>query len=80
MNKEAVLRHLTEAAQQLASTIDRIRVDPGYGLEEYRVEMGHLYHHLNTAWNGRDCTDEQSRNIKQFYGWRKFPDESELFL
>jgi hypothetical protein len=44
--------------------------------------MGHLYHHLNTAWNGRDQTDEQHRRCtdEDFARFRKFPKEEELYL
>ena len=80
MNKRAILFHLAEAAEQLTKTINSIKTAPEYAFEEYQVEMSHLYHHLNTAWNGRDCTDEEDRAATKFDEWRKFPDNSELFL
>jgi hypothetical protein len=59
MNKHAILSNLTEALEQLRSTIENIKTDPEYEIGTYKVEMSHLYHHLNTAWNGRNCTDEE---------------------
>ena len=80
MNNKAILAHLTEAADQLQKTIEGLKNDAGYDSETYRVEMSHLYHHLNTAWNGRNCTDEEYRSATNFHEWRKFPDNGDLLL
>ena len=80
MNKRAILSDLNEAAEQLRTTIEQLKSDDNYGFEEYQVEMSRLYHHINTAWNGRNATDEEFRLAKKFDQWRKFPDTSELFL
>ena len=82
MNKDVILFHLTEGLEQLQETMEAIRNDPEYEIEEYRLDMGHLYHHLNTAWNGRDSTDEEHRECADvdFHRLRKFPKEDELYL
>ena len=82
MNRNVVLFHLREAAQQLNETIQSLASDGAYGAEEFQVEMGHLYHHVNTAWNGRHQTEEQFRKCTDadFAQFRKFPNQSELFL
>ena len=82
MNRSVVLFHLREAAEQLNGTIQSLGGDGDYGAEEFQVDMGHLYHHLNTAWNGRDQTDEQHKQCTDvdFARFRKFPNESDLFL
>jgi hypothetical protein len=82
MNTKAMLSNLTEGLEQLQHTIEAIKSDPEYGIEEYRVEMGHLYHHLNTAWNGRDATEQEYKECaaSDFNRWRKFPQEDELLL
>jgi phosphatidylinositol kinase/protein kinase (PI-3 family) len=82
MNRSVVLFHLREAAEQLNETIRTLASDSDFGTEEFQVEMGHLYHHLNTAWNGRDQTDEQFQKCtdQDFARFRKFPNESGLFL
>ncbi len=81
MNRSVVLFHLREAAEQLNRTIQSLAGDRDYGTEEFQVEMGHLYSHLNTAWNGRDQSDEQFEKCtdQDFERFRKFPNESELF-
>lgn len=82
MNRAAVLFHLREAAEQLSDTIRSLEGAADYGTDELRVEMGHLYHHLNTAWNGREQTDEEFNTCtdESFKQLRRFPPESELFL
>ncbi len=82
MNRQIVSFHLREAAEELNRTIAELERDESYDLEEFRVAMGHLYHHLNTAWNGRDQTDEEFAECtdESFQRFRKFPSESELFL
>jgi hypothetical protein len=80
MNKDFLLSHLSEALEQLTAMIENIKSDPEYEIGEFKVEISHVYHHLNTSWNGRDCTDEQWRTNENFASWRRFPDESNLFL
>ena len=80
MNRNVVLFHLREAAEQLKKTIQGLESAADYGPEEFEVEMGHLYHHLNTAWNGRNQTDKQFQKgtQKDFDRFRKFPKEKEF--
>lgn len=82
MNREAVLFHLREAKEELDRTIAEIASEVSYDSEEFQVAMSHLYHHLNTAWNGREASVEQHHECAQrdFDAWRKFPQESDLFL
>jgi hypothetical protein len=82
MNRSVALFHLREASEQLNQTIQNLESRGAYGIEEFQVEMGHLYHHLNTAWNGRDQTDAQHAKCtdEDFKRFRQFPKESELFL
>jgi len=82
MNRNGVLFHLREAVEQLNATIKNLESNGEYGREEFQVEMGHLYHHWNTAWNGRDQTDAEFEKCAgdAFNRIRRFPKESELFL
>jgi hypothetical protein len=36
-----------------------------------------MYHHLNSAWNGRNATDEQWRECtdEDYQKWQKFPQD-----
>jgi hypothetical protein len=82
MNRNVVLFHLHEAAEQLNETIQKLEGSADYATEEFQVDMGHLYHHLNTAWNGRDQTDDEFAKCTDdsFKRFRQFPKASELFL
>jgi hypothetical protein len=82
MNKEAVLFHLKEALEELQKTIREIETEEDYGRGDFTVGMGHLYHHLNTAWNGQEATRDRHRDCaeKDFADWRKFPKDSDLML
>ena len=82
MNRNAVLFHLREANEELDRTIDEVFATPDYGQGEFVVAMSHLYGHLNTAWNGRDASEERHRECSQadFDTWRKFPPDEELWL
>ena len=82
MNRDAILFHLGEAKEQLDETIADLKSDADYDFGDFKVAVSHLYHHINTAWNGRDASAERHRECSQedFGTWRKFPDESELFL
>lgn len=82
MNKEAILFHLREAKEELDRIIHELETDPEYEYGAFLVNMGHLYHHLNTAWNGQDASRERHRDCVQedFDSWRKFPTNAELLL
>jgi len=58
MNKSYVLYNLREAQAQLAQLIAGLESDPGYGYGDFMPDMSHLYHHVNTAWNAQDATEE----------------------
>jgi len=75
MNREWVLFHLREAATELDSIIREIQDDPSYGYGAFSVDMAHLYHHLNTAWNSKAESAERVKLCSQedFDAWRRFP-------
>lgn len=82
MNRDAILFHLQEAKQELDRTIGNIESQTDYDHGEFVVAMNHLYSHLNTAWNGRNASEERHGECSQadFDAWRKFPPDEELWL
>jgi hypothetical protein len=82
MNRDAIIFHLREAKEELDRTITRVGGDSSFDFSEFQVAMSHLYHHLNTAWNGRDASRERHRDCAQsdFDTWRKFPADADLLL
>jgi hypothetical protein len=82
MNRRVVLFHLREAAEQLNRTVSDLERCAAYDDGLLEAAMGHIYHHLNTAWNGRNQTDKQFRDCfdHDFIQFQKFPKETEFGL
>ena len=75
MNKEWVLFHLKESKEAIGKMISEIETDPEYEYGNYLVDMGHLYHHINIAWNSRNATNNQVEpgTHEDFHKWNQFP-------
>jgi hypothetical protein len=82
MNKDYVLYNLDEAHKALGEIIADIRSNRDYDYGEYVVDMSHVYHHWNTAWNAREATKAAADECSEedFYRWRQFPSEEEIYL
>jgi hypothetical protein len=82
MNKEHVLFHIREATEALTNLTAEINSDPDYDSSNFRVDLSHVYHHLNSAWNGRDSVTSwgTSEHESHFDEWRKFPSNDEMIL
>lgn len=82
MNRESVLANLKEAKEELDRTITELESTPDYEYGDFVIAMGHLYHHLNTAWNTQDESVEATRECSDdnFQKWRKFPPSEDLML
>jgi hypothetical protein len=75
MNREYILYNLKAASEELTNTIKEIEDNETYEYGDYWVGIQHLYHHINTAWNARESTKEESDVCSEsnFYKWRTFP-------
>lgn len=73
MSTDYTLWNLRHAAEELASIIASVESEGDEGIDA--VAFGHLYHHLNTAWNAREATQDQADKCSEsdFYLWRDFP-------
>jgi len=82
MNKAWVIFHLKEAQEELNRTIIEIEKQDDYDFGEFVISMGHLYHHLNTAWNSKNASEAQVNNSTEddFFTWRRFPKDIEIYL
>jgi len=80
MNRDHILFHLHEAQEELERMITKIEVESKYDFGEFVVAMSHLYHHINTAWNGRDVSSQRAVkcNKEDFARWRQFPQDIDL--
>jgi hypothetical protein len=75
INKGWILFHHREAQEELTRTIAKIDAAESMDEIEFEIAMGHMYNHLNTAWNTRTASDQQisSQSPDDFYRWREFP-------
>jgi len=80
MNKEYIIYNLKEALEQLSMTINELETDKEYEFGDYKVQMEHLYHHINTAWNARNSSEKESIECseKNYEIWRQFPNDIEM--
>jgi hypothetical protein len=75
MNRNYVLWNLQEATHDLARMVDEMKADADYLESDLLIAMHHVYHHLNTAWNARNASDERAKECNgwDFNQWRQFP-------
>ena len=52
-----LMYELEDAHEHLGNLIRQIASDPGYGEEDFRVDLGHVYAHLNLAWHSRNVQE-----------------------
>jgi hypothetical protein len=76
VNRQLVLHHLAEAHEALSQLLEEARRDPDWGIGELSVELPHLYHHINTAWNARDSGNAVGEASEaEFRQWSAFPSD-----
>ncbi len=82
MNKDYALYNLSEAEKALGQLISEMKADPEYDYGNYVVDIAHIYHHLNTAWNARDASKAATDACSEedFYRWRQFPSTEDIYL
>jgi len=67
MNKRFILSNLTEAKEELEKTIQAIQSEEDYDFGDFHDGMAHAYHHIDSAWNGREISDTE---------WKEYSDET----
>jgi len=64
------LSDLEDAHEHLGNLIKEITANPEYGEPELRIDLGHVYAHLNRAWRRReiaeDFTDDEWATAGEF--------------
>ena len=70
-----LIYELDDLKEHLESLIDQMNNEGEISIEEYQIQIGHLYAHLNRAWNSRDATAEAVE--KNFETFTKFPNDIE---
>jgi hypothetical protein len=66
----ALMYELEDAQEHLARLISEMNKYPEYDESNLRVDLGHVFSHLNRAWHRRnvadDLDDESWRHASQF--------------
>jgi hypothetical protein len=79
VNRALMAYDLADAKEQLDEIVERFT--PGAEIDEhdFRVWFAHLYGHLNSAWNARNCTaqDRDLADGKQLDTLKQFPTDIE---
>lgn len=75
LNKDYIRFHLQEASEAALQIMADIESEQDYDIGSYIVDMTHLFHHANTAWNARFATSEQVAvcSEKDYEHWRQYP-------
>jgi hypothetical protein len=75
MNTRFIASNLKEAEQDLQRLTARAAAGEDISFEDFHVAMAHIYHHLNSAWNGRNITDAEWRECtdENYKKWESFP-------
>ena len=65
---------LEDAAEALAALLSEMNED-GFDEPELRVNLGHVYAHLNRAWHSRNATTSAALDPtdEQREAWTQFP-------
>ncbi len=80
MYKEFIVSELKEAKKELEQMIGEIEKDTDCDFNDYFIEIQHIYHHINKAWNMKKEDKETIKNCseKDFFRWSKFPSDIAL--
>jgi hypothetical protein len=66
----AFMYELEDAKEHLERLISNLESDPEYDDPNLRIDLGHVYSHLNRAWHRRnlkgDLNEEEWRKASQF--------------
>jgi hypothetical protein len=79
INRDYVLWHLREAMNALQGLIEDMESSPDYGDPEFKIDLSHVYLHVNTAWNARFASPDRTAMCSQedFDDWRQYPEDLE---
>jgi hypothetical protein len=80
MNTRFIASNLEEATEELHRLTARAKAGEEIPFEDFHVAMAHIYHHLNSAWNGRNITREEWQQCtdENYEKWQRFPQDLPL--
>jgi hypothetical protein len=67
----ALVQELDEAHEHLGALVQQMASEGRIDTEDFAVQLGHVYAHLNRAWNGRrapaaELSNEQGDVLSRF--------------
>lgn len=68
-----LMYELEDAKEHLASLIEAMDTEPDFDECELRIQLGHIYSHLNRAWHRRKADENLSEEAWQTAS--QFPDD-----
>jgi len=68
-----LLFDLDETQEHLKSLIDQMNENGRIDEEDYAVQLGHIFAHLNRAWNARSLSGEIPEG--EYAKYSRFPDD-----
>jgi hypothetical protein len=71
----SLMYELEDAHEHLGKLIIAMNTDADYGDEEFRIDLGHVYAHLNRAWNRRNNPEKIPED--QWSVASRFPEDLE---
>jgi hypothetical protein len=80
MTRDYVLWNLREAAEALTGLIAEMEGNPEYDQGQFELDLNHVYHHINTAWNARNASRDRTEACTEqdFQDWRQFPTDIDM--
>ncbi len=80
LNKDYIRWHLEEAAKEITNTLSEMESDSEWEIGDFFVEMRHLFHHVNSAWNARYSSEAEANECSEenFETWRQYPTDLEI--
>ncbi len=81
MNKEIVTSHLEESLNEIKKLLSKLSDSMEYTEDDFAADLDHIYHHLNTSWNGRKQNKEQFNSCTEsdVEMLRKYPNDSSFY-
>lgn len=70
-----LLTDLADAHEHLGALIREMQADPEYGEARFRIDLGHVYAHLNRSWRRRNIPEDFSE--AEWESAARFPEDME---
>jgi hypothetical protein len=72
-----LMYELDDAKEHLETLIREMTKDSDFAEEDYRIQMAHIFSHLNRAWNTRDLLGTAEGTHEEFNELGRFPNDIE---